>query len=82
MEGAVLRDVVARNIRALAKQRGMALNAVADVSGVSRSQLFNVLNAESSPSLDWMARVARALEVEPWRLLVPVEGEARPRRKR
>ena len=77
-----VRAIVASNIRALAKARGMALNMLADVSGVSRSQLFNVLSCASSASLDWMARVASALEVEPWELLVPDDGRVPTRRRR
>ena len=66
-----LRAVLATNVRVLAESRGMTLNALADFAGVSRSQLFNVLACASSPSLDWIARLALALEVEPWELLVP-----------
>lgn len=36
---------------------------------VSRAQLYAVLSASSSPSLDWLCRIAEALEVEPNELL-------------
>ena len=36
---------------------------------VSRAQLYAVLSANSSPSLDWLCRIAEALEVEPTDLL-------------
>ena len=70
METAELRATVAHNIRVVAEERGIALNTLADFAGVSRSQLFNVLGESSSASLDWLARVAKALEVDPWELLM------------
>ena len=48
------------------------MNAAADFAGVSRSQMFAVLAGETAPSIDWLAKVAEALEVEPWELLRPV----------
>jgi lambda repressor-like predicted transcriptional regulator len=69
VEAKELRRVVARNIRAAAKRKPVALTALADFSGVSRSQVFSVLAAATSPTLDWIARVAAALDVEPWQLL-------------
>jgi lambda repressor-like predicted transcriptional regulator len=69
VEAKELRRVVARNIRAAAKRKPVALTALADFAGVSRSQVFSVLAAATSPTLDWIARVAVALDVEPWQLL-------------
>lgn len=63
--------VLAANIRRLAKRRRLSLNALADVAGVSRSQLFAVLNGTASPTTDWMHRVSLALEVEVWQLIKP-----------
>jgi hypothetical protein len=31
--------------------------------------MFAVLKSATSPTLDWLAKVATALEVEPWQLL-------------
>ncbi len=69
MEAKVLRRLVARNIRAAAKRKPVALTALADFAGVSRSQVFTVLSATTSPTLDWIAKVATALDVEPSQLL-------------
>jgi len=66
-----LRALVAKNIRAYAKEKGMTLNRLADFAGVSKAQLYNVLRSSSSPSTDWLAGVANVLEVEPWQLLAP-----------
>jgi DNA-binding phage protein len=69
-----LRAVVAENIRRAAAERGSALDALADFAGVSRAQVYAVLAATTSPTLDWLAKVATALDVEVWRLLAPSLG--------
>jgi hypothetical protein len=33
--------------------------------------MFNILRCSSSATVDWIAKVAGALEVEPWQLLAP-----------
>lgn len=71
MEPRELRTLVARNVRSVAKRKGVALTALADFAGVSRSQVFAVLKLATSPTLDWIAKVATALDVEPWQLLAP-----------
>ena len=72
-----LRAVVARNIRATAKRRGMPLSALADRAAVSRTQLFDFLAGRKSTTLEWLAALAEVLEVEPWKLLVD-SGEVEP----
>ena len=76
MAGVQLRSVFARNVRATAEARGLSLNGLADFAGVSRAQMYNVLAGNSSPSLDWISKVARVLEMEAWQLLMP---ESSPR---
>jgi lambda repressor-like predicted transcriptional regulator len=71
VEPAALRALVAKNVRAAAKRNGVALTALADFAAVSRSQLFAVLAADTSPTLDWIAKIAAALDIEPWQLLAP-----------
>jgi lambda repressor-like predicted transcriptional regulator len=66
-----LRKLVARNVRAAARRKGVALTSLADFSGTSRSQLFAVLALTTSPTVDWLAKVAAALDVDPWQLLAP-----------
>lgn len=58
-----LRAVVARRIRYWARRRGLTLYGVADLAGVSRSQLFNVLGGNNAATLDWLTEVARALDI-------------------
>jgi DNA-binding phage protein len=72
-----LRALVARNVRGAARRKRVALTALADFAGVSRSQVFAVLKTDTSPTLDWIAKVATALDVEPWQLLAPRAGAKR-----
>lgn len=62
-----------QNVRRLAKRQDLSINALADKSGVSRAQMFNVLRGNSSPSLDWVSKVAPVLGVFAWELLVAPE---------
>jgi transcriptional regulator with XRE-family HTH domain len=71
--------VFAKNVRATAEARGLSLNSLADFAGVSRAQMYNVLAGNSSPSLDWISKVAHVLELEAWQLLMP-ESAASARR--
>ena len=64
-----LREIVAANIRHFASWRGVGLNQLADLAGVSRSQLFNVLACSSAPSVDWLTKIAEPLDLPAWKLL-------------
>ena len=75
MEPRALRLLLAKNIRATARQRKVTLTALADFGGVSRAQVFNILRCSSSATLDWIAKIATALDVEPWQLLAPRAGK-------
>lgn len=74
MDSAGLRAVLARNIRAYARERGIGHSALADFAGVSRAQLYAVLAKRTSPTVDWLLKLSTALEVETSLLL------ARPRK--
>jgi DNA-binding XRE family transcriptional regulator len=64
-----LRDVLARNMRKLRAARGLTQEALAHESGVNRTYLSSVERAERNVSIDNVARIAKALAVEPWKLL-------------
>lgn len=83
MDDREVRALVAKNIRAAATARGVTLTALADFATVSRAQMFNVLRGTTAPTIDWIAKVAEALDVEPWHLLAPRSqrpGFNRPRK--
>ncbi len=71
-----LRRIFSANLRCILSQRGLRLDWVADTAGVSRAQLYNVLAGRSSPSLDWIQRVAQAIGVAPYVLLAPMRPNA------
>jgi transcriptional regulator with XRE-family HTH domain len=61
---AALRRSLARAIRHHAARRDLSINMLADRSGVSRAQIYNVLAGECSPSLEWLDHLACALNVK------------------
>ncbi len=64
-----LRERLAENIRRLAAERGISLNTLADLSGYSRSQFFEIMACRATASIDFVWYVALALEVAPSDLL-------------
>jgi transcriptional regulator with XRE-family HTH domain len=64
-----LRDVLAKNMRTLRKARGWSQEAFADEIGIDRTYCGSVERAERNVSIDNVARIAKALAVEPWKLL-------------
>ena len=62
-------DFVAKNMRKLRAARGLSQEALAHESGINRTYLSSVERAERIVSIDNIARIAKALEVEPWKLL-------------
>jgi transcriptional regulator with XRE-family HTH domain len=64
-----LRDILAKNMRRLRATRGLTQEALAYDSGINRTYLSAVERAERNVSIDNVARIAKGLKVEPWRLL-------------
>lgn len=61
--------MLARNMRKLRAAREMSQEALAYESGVNRTYLGSVERSERNVSIDNIARIAKALGVEPWKLL-------------
>jgi antitoxin component HigA of HigAB toxin-antitoxin module len=68
----MVREVLASNLRHYADKQGVTLNALADFAGASRSQLYDVLARRKAATVDWVEKLARCLDVEPWQLLQPL----------
>jgi transcriptional regulator with XRE-family HTH domain len=64
-----LRDIVARNMRRLRAARGLSQEALAHECGINRTYLSGVERSERNVSIDNVARIAKGLGVEPWKLL-------------
>lgn len=77
MEDREVRRILARNLRAYARARGLTFNRVADFAAVSRSQIFAVLARKTSPTVTWLVRVSKVLKCEPWELLAPQSSSRR-----
>jgi transcriptional regulator with XRE-family HTH domain len=66
---AALRKTVADNVRRLRKAQGLSQEAFADHCGLHRTYVGAIERAERNVSLDNIAKLAQALDTEPWRLL-------------
>ncbi len=64
-----LRDTLAANMRRLRASRGLTQEALAHECGINRTYLSSVERSERNVSIDNVARIAKGLGVEPWRLL-------------
>lgn len=62
-------NTVARNIRALAKRERISLRQLGIYADVSHSMLYQVLRGQSSPTTDWLDRIAEVLKVEAYTLV-------------
>jgi transcriptional regulator with XRE-family HTH domain len=56
-------------MRRLRAARGLSQEALAHECGINRTYLSAVERAERNVSIDNIARVAKGLKVEPWKLL-------------
>ena len=59
-----VKEAVARRIQALCAQRGIAVNALANLCGVSPSTVYSMLNAKSqNPGVLSIQKLCDALEI-------------------
>lgn len=73
-----LRTVLARNLRVLRAEKSMSQEALAFESGINRSYLSDVERSVRNVSLDNISRLAKALGVPAWRLLLDQEKSDQP----
>ena len=66
-----LRDILARNMRRLRAARGLSQEALAHESGINRTYLSAIERSERNISIDNIARIAKGLDIESWKLLKP-----------
>lgn len=64
-----IREVLAERIRTEAERRDYGINELADVAGVSRSQLFDILGERKGASVDFIDKLAVVLKVDAHALL-------------
>lgn len=67
------REVLATNIKTLMKKAGIrSQTQLARITGISQTQIGNILRQETSSSIDLLVRLANGFSCEPWMLLAPV----------
>jgi transcriptional regulator with XRE-family HTH domain len=64
-----LRQVVARNLRILRKQKGLSQEELAFQAGINRNYVGQIEREEKSPTVDTLEKLAMVLKVEPSELL-------------
>jgi transcriptional regulator with XRE-family HTH domain len=60
-----LRQVVARNLRILRKQKGLTQEALADQAEINRNYVGQIEREEKSPTIDMIEKLATALNIDP-----------------
>jgi transcriptional regulator with XRE-family HTH domain len=65
-----LRQVVARNLRILRKQKGLSQEELAFQAGINRNYVGQIEREEKSPTIDMIEKLSSSLEVEPIALIV------------
>ena len=60
-----LRQVVARNLRILRKQKGLSQEALAHQAGIDRNYFGQIEREEKSPTIDMIEKLATALAIDP-----------------
>ena len=61
------KEAVARRIQILCSERGLAINALANLSGVAPSTIYSMLNAKSqNPGIISIQKICDGLEISVW----------------
>lgn len=66
-----LKTVLADNLKRLKDQRKLSQEQIAIAAGVSQSSVGRAINGTNAADLDTLRGLAKALDAEPWQLLVP-----------
>jgi transcriptional regulator with XRE-family HTH domain len=72
-----LRDVVATNLRRKRAELGLSQEALAHEAGLHRTFVGAVERSETNISLDNVERLATALRIDGWQLLMPNGADQR-----
>lgn len=64
-----LRDILATNLRRLRREKGYSQEAFGDLCGLDRTYIGSIERGERNVSIDNLERIARALNLEPWKLI-------------
>jgi transcriptional regulator with XRE-family HTH domain len=64
-----LRQIVARNLRVLRKQKGLSQEELAFQAGINRNYVGQIERYEKSPTVDVLEKLAAVLDIGPEKLL-------------
>ena len=67
-----LRQIVARNLRILRKQKGLSQEDLVLQAGINRNYVGQIEREEKSPTVDVIEKLSSSLEVSPASLLARV----------
>ena len=73
LENEAVAEIVAANIRARLRHRGLTITQLAELAGLSRVGLSRVLSGSEGITIERLAKLATVLEVPAWKLLKPAE---------
>lgn len=57
-------------IREILESKDIKVSSLAETVGITRANMSNIVNGKSTPSLETLEKIANALEVEIWELLI------------
>jgi transcriptional regulator with XRE-family HTH domain len=72
-----LRQVVGQNVRVYRAAKGLSQEALAERCGIKRSYIGAIERAEVDLRLGTLTKIARGLDLEPFRLLIDAERQLR-----
>lgn len=56
-------------------ERGLNITELAKLTGITNANISNMIHGKTSPNLDTIERIAKAIGIEPWELLRDVESD-------
>lgn len=68
-----VREILAANLRRLRAERAISQEALADLAGIDRTYISAIERRIYAVSIDKLAALARCLDVQPYKLLVPLD---------
>lgn len=69
-----IQRTLAHNLRNYRAAKNLSQEALAHECDVHRTYISGIERCVRNPTVKALAKIARALEIEPWQLLAPVEG--------
>ena len=72
-----IRAVFAENLKKHRRSAGLSQEDLAHAAGVERAYVSMLERKQSSPTIDMLSKLAKALDVEPYQLISPIARRPR-----